>query len=230
MSKFEILSLGGSLVCPNEIDVKFLKKFKNFILKWTKKGKKFVIFVGGGNIARKYQRAAKKISQVDEKQLDWIGILTTWVNAFLVKSLFGNLTFPQLQSNPTKKIKTTKKLIFFGGWLPGSSTDYDAVLAAKNFGAKRVINLSNIDYIYDKNPQRYEKAQPLKKISFDQLFKICGKKWTPGANVPFDPIAAKVAKKEKIKVIILNGKNLKNLENFFEGKNFKGTIISDFEK
>jgi uridylate kinase len=220
----EVLSLGGSLVCPNEIDVLFLKKFRNFILKWIKKGKKFVIFVGGGKIARKYQNAAKEF-KVENKELDWVGISATLLNAQLVKSIFGNFAFERILTDPTKKIKTKKKIIVFGGWKPGWSTDYDSVLAAKNFGAKRIINLSDVDFIYDKNPKKFKDAKPLEKISFDELFKLIGRKWTPGANVPFDPEAAKLAKKEKIKVIFLNGKNFKNLEKVFLGKKFKGTII-----
>jgi uridylate kinase len=220
----EVLSLGGSLVCPDEIDVLFLKKFRNFLLKWAKKGKKFIIFVGGGKAARKYQKAAKKFG-VKNKELDWIGIFATILNAQLVKSIFRNFAFEKVLTDPTKKIKTKKKIIIFGGWKPGRSTDYDCVLAAKNFGAKRVTNLSDVDFIYDKNPKKFKDAKPLERISFDELFRIIGKKWTPGANVPFDPEAAKLAKKEKIKVIFLNGRNFKNLEKVFLGKKFKGTII-----
>jgi uridylate kinase len=220
----EVLSLGGSLVCPDEIDVLFLKKFRDFILKWIKKGKKFVIFVGGGKTARRYQKVAKKF-WVKNKELDWIGIFATILNAQLVKSVFGNFAFEKVLTDPTKKIKTKKKIIVFGGWKPGRSTDYDSVLTAKNFGAKRVINLSDVDFIYDKNPKKFKDAKPLERISFDELFKIIGRKWTPGANIPFDPEAAKLAKKEKIEVIFLNGRNFKNLEKVFLGKKFKGTII-----
>jgi uridylate kinase len=224
MSNFEILSLGGSLVCPDKIDIKFLEKFRDFILKQIKKGKKFLIFVGGGKIARIYQKAAKELSVENKAQLDWIGILATWLNAFFMKSLFGDLAFPQVLSDPSRKIKTKKSLVFFGGWKPGRSTDFDCVLAAKTFGVKRAINLSDIDCVYDKNPKKFKNAKPLKRISFDDLFKIVGKKWTPGANIPFDAVAAILAKREKIKIIILNGKNFKNLEKLFRGEKFKGTI------
>jgi uridylate kinase len=220
----EVLSLGGSLVCPKEIDVLFLKKFRNFVLEWVKKGKKFLIFVGGGKIARNYQKAAKEF-KVKSEELDWIGIFATILNAQLVKSIFGNFAFEKVLTDPTKKVKTKKKIIIFGGWKPGRSTDFDCVLTAKSFGAKRVINLSDVDFIYDKNPKKFKDAKPLERISFDELFKIIGRKWTPGANIPFDPEAAKLAKKEKIKVIFLNGRNFKNLEKVFFVEKFKGTII-----
>ena len=220
----EVLSLGGSLVCPEEIDIEFLKKFRDFILKWVQKGKKFVILVGGGKTARKYQKTAREFGAKDE-QLDWIGIWATILNAQLVRSLFGKIALKKVLTDPSKKIKVKKKIIVFGGWKPGRSTDYDSVLVAKNFGAERVINLSNIDFVYDKDPKKFKDAKPLERISFDELFKIIGKKWTPGANLPFDPEAVKLAKREKIKIIVLNGRNFKNLEKVFLGKKFVGTIV-----
>lgn len=224
MTKFEVLSLGGSLLCPERVDIDFLRKFKKFILKWIKKGKKFVIFVGGGKIAREYQKAGKEL-KVKNKDLDWIGISATHLNATLLKSIFSKLAFEKVISDPREKINTKRKIIICGGWKPGRSTDFDAVLMAKNLNAKRVINLSNIDFVYDKDPQKFKDAKPLKKISFDNLLKIVGKKWKPGANLPFDPEATKLAKKEKIKIIILNGRNFKNLEKLFQGRKFQGTEI-----
>lgn len=225
MTKWEVLSLGGSLICPEGIDVEFLKKFKSFILSWVKRGKKFIIFVGGGNLAREYQRVAKELGVLDNKSLDEIGIFATFLNAVFLKSYFGKLAFERIIQDPREKIKTTKKLIFCGGWKPGRSTDFDAVLMAKNLKVKRVINLSNIDFVFDKDPKKFKDAKPIEKISFDGLLKIIGKKWMPGANVPFDPEGIKLAKRNKIKIIILNGRNFENLEKFFKGQDFMGTVV-----
>lgn len=225
MKKIEILSLGGSLFCPEKLDTDFLKKFKNFILKWIKRGKRFVIFVGGGKIARNYQTVAKEFKVLKNEELDWIGISATHLNATLLKSLFYNLSFPRVISDPRKKINTKNKIIICCGWKPGWSTDFDAVLMAKNLKVKRIINLSNVDFVYDKDPKKFKGAKPFIKISFDELLKITGKKWNPGANLPFDPQASKLAKKENIKVIILNGKNFKNLNLLLKGQKFKGTIV-----
>ena len=113
-----------------------------------------------------------------------------------------------------------------GGWEPGCSTDFDAVLIAKNFSAKTVINLSNIDYVYNKNPKEFPDARPIEKISWKDYRKMFGGPWTPGFNSPFDPVAAKEAEKLKMRVIIANGKNLENLEKILKGKKFVGTEIS----
>ena len=63
-------------------------------------------------------------------------------------------------------------------------------------------------------------------MALGRLSRTVGDKWIPGMNLPFDPIAAKLAAEIKLKVIILDGKNLKNMKNVLEKKKFIGTIIS----
>ena len=62
-------------------------------------------------------------------------------------------------------------------------------------------------------------------ISWQNFRKIVGSKWTPGLSKPFDPIASKLAAEVGIKVIIMNGKKLINLEKCLAGKKFQGTVI-----
>lgn len=223
--KWIILSLGGSLVVPDKIDKKFLLKFKKFILKWLRRGKRFIIFIGGGKTSRYYQKIARELGISNQKSLDWIGIFATYLNASLVQSLFKNRVYCEIVRDPTKKVKTDKKIIIAGGWKPGWSTDYDAILLAKVYKIKTILNLSDVDYVYNKDPDKFKDARPFKHISFSEYLKIGGKIWKAGLNLPFDPIASKLAKKYNLKVVVLKGTNLKNLDNFFEGKKFKGTII-----
>ena len=88
------------------------------------------------------------------------------------------------------------------GWKPGRSTDFDAVLLAKGCGAKTVVNLSNIDYVYDRDPRVNPGAKKFEKINWNDFRKIVGSKWSPGANVPFDPLAAKEAQKLGLSVFL----------------------------
>jgi len=85
--------------------------------------------------------------------------------------------------------------------------------------------LTNVDYVYDKDPKKFKSAKPFKEISWKDYLKLIEQKWIPGMSGPFDPIASKLAQKFKFKVIILNGRKLKNLENYLTNKNFQGTII-----
>ena len=111
------------------------------------------------------------------------------------------------------------------GWKPGWSTDYDAVLLAQDYDIPMVINMSDIKAVMDKDPNKYKNAKPIKKMSWDDLLKITGTEWRPGLNSPFDPIAAKLARKIGIKVIVCYGRDFDNLNNIIEGRKFKGTVI-----
>ena len=226
MKKLFVISVGGSLINPGEVDAKFLKSLRTLILGQIKKGNRFVLITGGGKPARQYLEALKAISNPGNTDLDWIGIFGTRFNAQLVRLMFGKLSHSQIVEDPNKKVNFKEKVLVAGGWMPGRSTDDDAVRLAKIYKATTVVNLSNIDYVYTKDPRKYETAKKIVDISWKDFRKIVGNKWDPGKNLPFDPTAAKLAEKIMLKVIIANGKNLKNLQNILEDKKFIGTTIS----
>lgn len=222
------ISVGGSMIVPELVDTAWVKEFKEFILKRVNNGDKFILVCGGGKTCRNYQNAAKEISaDVNNTDLDWIGIKTTWVNAELIKAIFSDIAHPKVIIDPTEDIKFDEKILVAAGWKPGWSTDYDAVLLAEKCGSKQLANLSNIDYVYDDNPRENPNAKIIEKMTWDELQNIVGSEWKPGLNAPFDPIAAKKAKELDLSVGIINGKNLESLNDFFDQKEFKGTIISN---
>jgi len=146
--KIKVISVGGSIIIPKTgFEVEFLKKFRQLILAEVKKGYKFVLVIGGGGTCRAYQAVAKAVAGLSEMDLDWLGIYATRFNAEFVRLLFGDLAYEEVIKNPTKKIKTSRPIILAGGWQPGCSTDRDAVLLAKNFGAKEIINLSLVSFV-----------------------------------------------------------------------------------
>ena len=218
--------MGGSIIIPGEIQVAFLKKFKEFILKFLKEGKKIIIVVGGGSTARNYQKAVAQVTQLTNEDKDWLGIHATRLNAHLLRTIFKKEAYSVVLDSPHKPIKGKNHRLFIAsGWRPGWSTDYDAVLLAKRFGASKIINASNIDYVYSKNPKEFKDAKAIPEMTWSDYLKISGKKWTPGMNVPFDPIASQAAKKLKMTVFFTKGADLKNLANIIRGKNFSGTTI-----
>ncbi|MEK7580561.1 MAG: UMP kinase [Patescibacteria group bacterium] len=228
MSKTEnlIISLGGSILVPNEIDINFLKQFKRFILQILPNYQRIIIVVGGGHTNKKYNLAVKELNKnYLNNDLDWLGIKITKINAELVRLAFGEIAHKNVIANPRNKIKSNKKVVIASGWRPGCSTDKNAVWWAKNIGAKLVANLTNINYVYDGDPAKNPKAKLLKEISWSDYRKIIPKDWTPRLNTPFDPIASRLAQRARLKVVILNGCNLKNFERFLQGKKFIGTLI-----
>lgn len=218
-----ILSLGGSLVAPNEIDIELLKNFKKSLQKYIFQ-KRFFIFVGGGKVARNYQKALLEFGAKD-KERDEIGINVSKLNAEIVKQLFAEFSYPKIIIDPTKKANANKGVFVGAGWKPGWSTDYVSVLSAKTNNIKTIINLTNVDCVYDKNPKEFPDAKPIEKISWPDFIKIVGDKWSPGLSMPFDPRASKIAEKLKLKVVMINGKYLERLEDFLNNKPFIGTTI-----
>lgn len=222
-----IISLGGSLIAPpGGLKVEFLKKFKKLIVGLVKKGRYFIIVCGGGATARNYQAAARQLGKLTDEDLDWLGIHATRLNAHLMRAIFRDWAHPAIIKDPTRQQPWREPLLVAAGWRPGCSTDYDAVLLAKQYGAKEIFNLSNIDYVYDSDPRKNPAAKKFPRLTWREFRKMFGEKWDPGANVPFDPVAAREAQKLRLTVYVLNGANLVEVKKSLLGKNFQGTVIS----
>ena len=223
-----VISVGGSLIVPDEIDTGFLTSLRTFILSQIDQGESFVVIAGGGRTARNYQHAAGDVTEVDEKDLDWLGIHSTRLNGHLLRTVFHDVAHPEIIKNPDDVLDIPRdaKLIVASGYRPGSSTDLRAVQIAKHRGAKRMINLSNIDYAYTDDPRDNPDAEKIEKTSWEDFRKILPDDWSPGLSSPFDPIAAKLAHELGIEVAIINGSNLEALENYIEKKEFVGTLIA----
>ena len=221
-----IISLGGSLIAPDDIDTKFIKSFRKFLDSQIKKGRRFILICGGGKTARRYMNALPKIRKCTRDESDWMGIHSTELNARLIQSAYKDIAEKEIVFDPRKKANFKKPLLIAYAWKPGWSTDYDAVLHAVTQKIKKVINLSNIEYVYDKDPNKCKDAKKIILIDWQTFRKdIVGFVWKSGLNMPFDPIASKLAQKHKLEVAIMKGSDIKNLANYLDGKNFKGTII-----
>ena len=209
-----IISVGGSLICPDNIDIAFLKKLKEIVIGQIKERKRFVLITGGGKTARNYQFAAREVGLLDNEDLDWLGIHATRINAHLIRTIFKKYAHPQIIKHPFEKISFKEKILVVAGWKPGFSTDYDAVLLAKQFKVKKIINLSNIDYVYDQDPSKSANVKPFKTMAWDDFRQLFGNKWNPGLNSPFDPVASKEAEKLKMIIYIINGLKLDGIDTF----------------
>lgn len=221
-----VISLGGSLIVPDELDLNFLRTFKTLIEGETRKGKSFVIITGGGKICRRYQDSARELGATDQEALDWVGIYSTRLNATLLRAIFGKVAHSSILVVPEDAQASTEAILVGGGGVPGHSSDFAAVEVAEKTGAKQIINLSNIDYVYDADPRKNPNAKKIDKISWADFRKIIPAEYNPGMNSPFDPVAAKKAHELGLEVAIMNGKPLQNLENYLAGEPFKGTVIS----
>jgi uridylate kinase len=224
-----VLSLGGSLIVPDgKIDTDFLIKFNAFIRNQiSSKKRRFFIVVGGGGTTRHYQKAAQAVrgGAIEAEDLDWIGIHSTRLNAHLIRVIFRDIAHSHVLKHYEIIRKADESVVVAAGWKPGWSTDYCAITLCQDYGITSLVNITNVDQVYDKDPKKFSDAKPFVKATWKQYCAIAGDTWIPGMNLPFDPIASKLALKLGVKVKILNG-DLDNLANALDEKPFKGTTIS----
>lgn len=224
-----IISLGGSIIVPDGVDYAFLKSLRNAISGYLERneGAKLVLVAGGGAPARKYQEALRMICDNAPSDVqDWLGIKATHLNAMLIKGIFSEYITDDIVTDPTAEdIEFKGRMLAAGGWKPGFSTDTDAVYLARRFGAKKIINLSNIKKVYTADPKKDPNAEPIDRISWEDFRKMVGDEWVPGKNAPFDPIASKLADESNLTVICADGRNIENTIAILEGRDAEGTII-----
>ena len=222
-----VMSVGGSLIVPDQIDTNFLSSLKDLVISETNNGRRFILMAGGGKTARRYQDAASEVIALDNEDLDWLGIHATRLNGHLLRTVFRAEAHHEMITNPDDilDVPASENVIVAGGYRPGSSTDYRAIQMSQLVGATKFINLSNTDYVYTADPRTNPEAGKIEDITWEAFRKLIPSEWDPGLSAPFDPIAAKFAHENNIEVAIINGTKLVSLKNYLEGKPFTGTRI-----
>lgn len=223
-----VLNFGGSIIAPEvaKIDLKILKNLKKLIEE-LKKDFRIILVVGGGKTSRHYQQLAKKIGIEKSEALDWIGIRITHLNAEFIRSFLGQETMADIVLAEDQKCVWKKGILLSGGWRPGRSTDFVASRLALRHKAELIVVATNVAYLFDKDPNLYSGAKKIEKINWNQFEKIIptANRWTPGMSAPLDPKAVKVCKKNKIRIIFLDGRKFKNILKAVKGESFAGTLV-----
>jgi uridylate kinase len=219
-----VVSIGGSVVLSDEADATFLKTLTTLFKKMSKEYKLFVV-VGGGKISRQYIQLGRALG-FDEDTLDVIGVDITRVNARIITTLLGTSN-KEIPHTVEEALKLTTPIVVMGGTGPRHSTDTVGAELAEKTHAVRFVNATNVDGIYDKDPNKHKDAKQLKEIHIDQLIKNYGTTWkVAGSNVVMDEPAYAIIKRAKIPTVIVNGKRLDQLEKALIGQPFDGTTIT----
>lgn len=221
-----VIAMGGSLLIPDTIDISFLKHLKEMMKTLIEQNYQVVLVIGGGKYCRHYQNAAREFNNVNDLDLDWIGIKTIHLNCELVIRSFSDLDiYENVVLKPSDILGIENGLIIVGAWEPGCSSDTDAVEIAENLKASRIINFSHTSHVYSEDPRINPDAERFDKLSWEEYIKLIPAEWTPGLSAPFDPVASRIAQEKGLTVAIL-GASIENLENYLNSNDFKGTIIS----
>lgn len=224
-----VIALGGSIVVPNNINHRYLSRLRRLLLPYIEEGRKFILVVGGGAPARRYQQAAAEVVDISDEDKDWLGIHATRMNAHLLRTVFADVAYPVIFDDPFKEISeadANRYNLFIGaGGKPGHSTDYDAVELAHRFGAKDFLVATTIPYVYDKDFKKYPDAQPQKDLTWEAYRTLISDVWSPGMKSPIDPIAAKAAQRYGLTCHLLRGTNVSNFRRYLVGQRFDGSTV-----
>ena len=217
-----VISLGGSVIVPNQINVNFLKKFKKIIEK-IKKGNKIVIVTGGGSTARKYIEVLRK-EKIDDKTLSYLGFKITKINGLFLSNFLGVKFAENL--NEVKEYIKNNNLITCGALEFNSkgTSDGTSSKVAKAVKADIFVNITDVKGLYDKDPKKYKNAKFIPRISFKDFKKKANKiKFKAGQHFVLDQRAAKAISRDKIKTVII--KDVGNLIKIMKREKFIGTVI-----
>jgi uridylate kinase len=218
-----VINIGGSVILSENIDNSYFKELKELLEKISKNNKIFIV-IGGGKIARTYISYGRQYD-LNEKILDQIGIDVTRINAKLFSYILGipNIKIP-FTTEEAKKIDSP--IVVMGGTVPGHSTDMVGAELAEKVNASKFIIATNVDGVYDKDPNKYEDAKQLKEVYIKQLIEKYGTDWTSaGKNVVIDGPALEIIYNAKLPTFVLNGKKISELEKLLYNKEFNGTVI-----
>jgi uridylate kinase len=233
MKKKIVLKVGGSLLFSKskEIKEKKIKKICN-IIENNNNYDQIIIIIGGGKIARQYIHTIRNFKK-NEAFCDLVGIKISRLNCLLFISKLSGKVYPNVPKT-FKELSTAllfKKIIVMGGIQPGQSTTSVSIEVAEFIDADKIIILTDVEGIYDKDPSQFKDAKLFERLTYKELENLIIKSSTAkqanaGEYRIFDAVSLQLLKRSSIPIHIISGKDLNNLRSLLneESQDF-GTII-----
>ena len=223
MKKRIVIKLSGRIFSMD--NVKMLKDYASFLVKISKICQPIVI-AGGGNIARHYIAHARS-SGADESTLDELGIEISRLNAKLLIYALKNKAY----SHPPTTLQEVRHavddglIVVTGGLHPGQSTNGTAALIAEKINAEQFLNATDVDGVYDKDPNKFKNAKKFKRIELKNLKNmLVHEDSIAGGYDLMDIVALKIIERSKIKTRILKA-DIKTLEKAIKGVDVGTEIV-----
>ncbi len=215
MKKAIVIKFSGKVFGVENI--KILKDYARFLVKLSKTHQPIIV-AGGGKIARHFISHARS-SGADESTLDELGIEISRLNAKLLIYALKGKAYP----HPPTSLKEAKNavdsglIVVSGGLHPGQSTNGTAALIAEKVKAVTFLNATDVDGIYDSDPNKNKKAKVFKKIELKKLRGMLVKEDSvAGGYDLMDIVALKIIERSKIKTRVIQS-DIKTLEKAVKG-------------
>ena len=223
MKKRIVIKLSGRVFGMD--NVKVLKDYAAFLVKISKFCQPIVI-AGGGTIARHYISHART-SGADESTLDELGIEISRLNAKLLIYALKNKAYshPPITLQEVKHAVDDGLIVVAGGLHPGQSTNGTAALIAEKVKAEQFLNATDVDGVYDMDPNKFKKAKKFKRIEMKNLKNMLVREDSvAGGYDLMDIVALKIIERSKIKTRILKA-DPKIIEKAIKGADIGTEII-----
>ena len=225
-----IIALGGSLLYGDH-DVKtWLGQLRQTIVHLEGNGRKIGLVIGGGKPARDGIQLAQDLVS-DRFKLDEIGIAATRLNATVLQTMLAEIGCNVANIIPTStdeaaSLFESSDIVVMGGTKPGHTTDAVSVAFARDAGAAHVIIATNVSHVYTADPRTNEDAEPIETLTLRRLQEITGTEALgPGQSAAVDPIAVNWAIDCGLRIGVLDGRDIRRIEDALEGRPFEGTLV-----
>ncbi|WP_456372224.1 UMP kinase [Methanocaldococcus sp.] len=203
-----VFDLGGSVIMPKEgANAKKIKEYADVFKKIKDEGHEIAIVVGGGKTAREYISIAREL-KANNSFCDEIGIMATRMNAMILISALGEYSIKKVPTSfeEAELILNLGKIPVMGGTHPGHTTDAVSASLAEFINADLLVIGTNVDGVYNKDPNKYKDAKKFDKISAKQLVDLAlSFSLEAGSSSVIDLLAAKIIERSKLKVIVVKG-------------------------
>ena len=224
-----VLSVGGSVLTSEEDPASYYDRLAA-LLRAVSIDQPLVVTTGGGRTAREYIQLGRKLG-LTEVELDEVGIEVTRLHARLLAARVG----PPAPARPPTTIAEAvqeshrSRVVVLGGTEPGHTTDGVAALVAARLRAARVVNATRVDGLYDRDPRTHKDAVRIERIGFEEFVaKVrASTDTTAGQEFVFDRLGAETLARARIPVVIVDGRDLANLERALRGLSCTGTHVED---
>lgn len=203
----------GGFAFGEEFDTQLLRAYSDEIKRLSKEGHQLIIVTGGGKIARRYIDASRTLG-ASEALCDELGIEVSRVNALLLISSLWDIAYRRVPRTLGEAIAAVKpgQPVIMGGLQPGQSTNAVAALAAELLDADLLVNLTDVEGVYTKDPKVYEDARLLEEVTVEQLEDILSSRdLKAGRYELMDPLALRIIGRGRIRTVIASGLNPENL-------------------
>jgi uridylate kinase len=220
-----VFRIGGSVVA-SPINTDLMGKYIELLTQLKLEGHEVVVVVGGGTLAREFIGIAKRLD-LEMAAQDEVAISVSRLFAQLFVKKFGALGCGKVATtlDEAGSCLQAGKIVVMGGLRPGITTDTVGALVAEQVHADLLVKGTDQEGIYDKDPRRFPEAVKLDCLSFDELQSVFSEKeHKAGIHQVIDPEAIKVLKRNRVKIVVVNGFKPENIVRAVLGEKI-GTVV-----